>query len=371
MKKNIYAILLLGLAVTACNDDYTEWYQDEVPEAEANAPMEKLQNVMVEPFVSSVIVSWDKPASEQYYYTLLSWTDGNGVVQNRKISKYSVDPENPNRIRSVVGGFTDTNTYNFTLTACSYSGVQSEPVPASAAPQPSDAAKDYVLSTVTLTNDVESAIVNWKNEIGATINLVFTYVDKSGKTQTATFDASVPKTEVIKNLPIEKTTVVTCKAVDPALQIETEPVTFDVDPLLTEWDIYKEGTNYICTTLWSNPGPTNMCDIVYKNDTKNEFTVTTTGGDPYCWWKNTTPLGNKFVMRYKSNKGFTFQIFLSFPPDGNIAPTIKLNKTSEWETVEWDLTGKFGEWQGGLIYPRFDWGSESGIIIEVRNAHFE
>lgn len=373
MKKNIFGILLIGLAVTACDDDYTTWYQEEVPSEVANAPMEKLQNVLVEPFVTSVIVSWDKPASDQYYYTLLSWVDGTGTTQNRKISKYSVDPENPNRIRAIVGGFTDTNTYNFTLTACSYSGVQSEPALASAAPQSGEAAKEYILSTVTVGSDVESAIINWKNEISATMNLVVEYVDKYGKSQSVTFDATVPKTEKIEKLPVEKTTVLNIKAVDPVYEIETEPAQFDVEPLLTQWDYYDAGINYICRALWSNPTPTNNCTITYKDEErKNEFTVTTTGGDPYCWWLNTTPLTtNKFVMRYKSNQNTELQIFMSFPPSPNNAPKTKLKKTENWETLEWDLSGsENGPWEPN-IFPRFDWGNDKGLVLEVRNAHFE
>lgn len=373
MKKNIYAILLLGVAMTACNEDYTEWYQEEVPEAEANAPMEKLQNVKVEPFVTSVIVSWDKPASDQYYYTILSWVDGNGQVQNRKISKYSEDPENPARIRAIVGGFTDTNTYEFSLVACSFAGVKSEPTIASAAPQSGEAAKDYILSTVTVTNDVESAIINWKNEINATITLEVAYTDKYGKAKTATFDATVPKSEVIEQLPIEKTTVLNIKAIDPTYEIETSPAQYEVEPLLTQWDYYDAGINYICRALWSNPTPTNNCTIEYwDEERKNEFTVTTTGGDPYCWWFNTTPLTtNKFVMRYKSNQNSELQIFMSFPPSAANAPKTKLKKTSNWETLEWDLSGsENGPWEPN-IFPRFDWGNDKGLVLEVRNAHFE
>lgn len=378
MKKNIFGILLVGLAFTACDDDYTTWYQDEVPEAEANAPVEPLQNPKIEPFVSSVIVSWDKPANPQYYYTLLSWVDGKGQLQNRKISKYSVDPENPGRVRAIVGGFTDTNEYEFTLVACSYAGVQSAPVTAKAAPQSSEMAKDYVLSTVTVANDVESAIVSWKNEINVPVTLQVDYIDKYGDAQTATYDATLPMSETIKNLPIEvldkdkaERGTLTIKAIDPESKAETDPVVFDVNPLKTKWDTADPSWLYIGRELWSNPDPTNMCTITYNNDDKTEFTVVSTGGDPYFWWKNTTPLGTKFVMRYKASQATDFQIFLSFPPSAAIAPTTTLKKTDYWETLEWDLTGKFGEWAGGMIYPRFDWGSQSGVTIHVRNAHFE
>ena len=371
MKKNIFGILLAGLALTACNDDYTEWYQEEVPAEEANAPMEPLQNPKVEPFVSSVIVSWDMPASSQYYYTLLSWVDGNGQLQNRKISKYSVDPENPGRVRSIVGGFTDTNEYEFTLVACSYAGIQSAPVQAKAAPQSSEMAKDYVLSTVSVANDVEAAVLTWKNEIGVPVNLQVDYTDKYGAEKSVTYDATLPMSETIKNLPIEMTTVLTVKAIDPESKTETDAVTFDVDPLLTKWDIADPSWLYIGRELWSNPTPTNLCDITYDNEDKTEFTIVTTGSDPYFWWKNTTPLGTKFVMRYKCSKPTDFQIFLSFPPDGKIAPVTRLKQTEGWETLEWDLTGQFGQWDGGLIYPRFDWGSQKDVTIKVRNAHFE
>jgi len=371
MKKNIFGILLAGLAITACNDDYTEWYQDEVPEAEANVPMEKLQNPKVEPFVSSVIVSWDMPASPQYYYTLLSWVDNNGKLQNRKISKYSVDPDNPRRVRSIIGGFSDTNEYEFTMIACSYAGIQSEPVTAKAAPQSSEMAKDYVLSTVTVDNGVESAIINWKNEIGATVSLKIDYVNKYGKDKSVTYDATTPTTEVIEELPIEKTTVLSITAIDNETKAETDPITAEVEPLLTKWDVADPSWLYIGRELWSNPEPTNLCTITYDNADKTEFTIYTTGSDPYFWWKNTTPLGTKFVMRYKSSKAIDFQIFLSFPPDGKIAPVSRLKKTDAWETLEWDLTGKFGTWDKGLIYPRFDWGSAKGVTVQVRNAHFE
>jgi hypothetical protein len=130
MKKNIFGILLLGLMAVGCSDDYTDMYQEPIEGADEQ--MVALQNVQCEPFVSSVIFSWDKPTSAAYYYTLVSWIDANGNQAYKKISKYSEDPDDPTRIRAIVGGFTDTNTYTFTLVACSTSGNQSEPVQVSA-----------------------------------------------------------------------------------------------------------------------------------------------------------------------------------------------------------------------------------------------
>jgi hypothetical protein len=64
---------------------------------------------------------------------------------------------------------------------------------------------------------------------------------------------------------------------------------------------------------------------------------------------------------------------LEFPPTGvaQYCPKATLKKTDNWETLEWDLSGHFGTWQSGYIFPRFDWGAVSGVTIQVRNAHFE
>ena len=66
---------------------------------------------------------------------MVSYVDAAGQTVNRKVSKYSVDAETPGRARALIGGFTDTNEYEFTLTAYSYAGNASTPVTVKGTPE--------------------------------------------------------------------------------------------------------------------------------------------------------------------------------------------------------------------------------------------
>jgi hypothetical protein len=204
---------------------------------------------------------------------------------NRKVSKYSVDAETPGRARALIGGFTDTNEYEFTLTAYSYAGNASTPVTVKGTPEDRSRAKDYLVETVTFDPQVEAVNINWTNELNADVNLVLIsldYFNIKGKVDEIVreVEATTPHVEVIDNLPIETDIEVKYYMVDNETgeKSETKTATFQVLP--TIYDIYDAAVTYIPESYYG----INMMTIDW-NETKNEFHILTSGNDPYVYTK--------------------------------------------------------------------------------------
>ncbi len=366
-----------------CGEDYAD------TDIVADAPMAPVQNVEATSFVSSVILTWDLPENDQYYYTMVSYVDASGQTVNRKVSKYSVDAETPGRARALIGGFTDTNEYEFTLTAYSYAGNASTPVTVKGTPEDRSRAKDYLVETVTFEPQVEAVNINWTNELNADVNLVLIsldYFNIKGKVEEVVreVEATTPHVEVIDNLPIETDIEVKYYMVDNETgeKSETKTATFQVLP--TIYDIYDAAVTYIPESYYG----INMMTIDW-NETKNEFHILTSGNDPYVYTKMpATPAGTTLIFRYRSKKNITnFEIFLNGRAPGGPNEVIYqapdgykgLRLTNGyWKTVVWDLSdaqkNKFDFINNTATNQnriRIDFGSQNTRELWFRNMHWE
>lgn len=383
MKTKPYIALALATLCCACGDDYAD------TDIVRDAPMEPLQNVQAQSFVSSVILTWDLPASDQYYYTLVSYVDASGATVNRKVSRYSLDADNPARVRALIGGFSDTNEYEFTLTAYSFAGNASAPVTVKGTPEDRSRAKDYLVETVTFEPQVEAVNISWTNELNADVTLVLTSLDYFNTSGTVgelvrEVDASTPHVEVIDNLPVETDIEVSYYMVDNTTgeQSATKTATFQVLP--TIYDIYDPAIMYIPDSQYG----INQMTIEW-NDTKNEFHVKTSGSDPYIYTQMPgTPTGTKLVFRYRSDRNITnFEVFLNGrAPGGDNEVVYKapdgyngLRRTNlYWKTVVWDLSdaqkSKFdfiNDTETNKNRIRLDFGGQNNRELFFRNMHWE
>lgn len=362
MKKHILFLIFISFGVWGCDDAH-----------ENLISLEPIRNAQCEPFVASVIFSWDKPENDNYYYTLVSYQTKEGKVLKKKISKFSTAPEDPKRVRAIVGGFTDIDEYEFTLVACGYDGTVSEPITVKGIPKDKSEAKDYVISTVNVEPISEGATVSWTNETNVGVELVLNYIDKTHKEQEVRFDATETKSENITNLAIEKPVDITIYAVNKEDGNQSASQTVTITPLLTQEDQVIPGAEYILSSYY---GTLNMMTLTYNTPMKNEYTIMTSGNDPYVYTKLAQqPRGTTLVFRYKSTKKMIFQIF--FMPRGQ-APgpyqqVVTVPAAKEWTTFSYDYSAiiKKAGWGNAGDHLRLDFGSVANVQMEVRNMIFK
>lgn len=406
MKKYILPIVaVLPLLFGSCEDKYVE------TDIVTDTVMEPVAGLQADPFISSVILTWDMPENENYYYTLISYTNAEGETVSRKVSKYSVDPENENRVRALIGGFSDTNEYEFTLTNYSFANNASTSVTVKGTPQPKSMAKDYIAKSVKFTPGVESVTVNWTNELDANITLVMKWKDyfyyekkvdfDALPMNTREVDATTPHAEVINELPVETDCKVEYYIIDNESKEQSETMIGTFQVLAPAEDIYDPTVEYFPTNAYGSP---NQMTLDWLNDTNSEYKVLTQGGDPYVYTNlNGKPKGTTLVFRYKSVQNITnFEIFYK----GNAPATAKdevilyvpdkyasnakgyngLRLTNGfWKTVRVDMKPLFQEGfdYDGLWVPqpdgkivnrnriRIDFGGQNNRELYFRNMHFE
>lgn len=378
MKKYIL-FPVLALMLAACGEDYAE--KGLVKDSD----IDPVIGAEATPFVGAVILGWDIPETSEYYYTMVEYTDANGETVKKKVSKYSVDPENPNRIKTTIGGFTDTNEYTFTLTHYTFAGNPSEKITVSAAPEDRHKAKDYLVKDITFEPIVEGFNMRWKNDLDAKVKIVYEYLDITDERMTKEVDATVPKVESVERVPIETDIVINYYMVDLETEEKSETLTKTIQVLPTVYDIYDPTVTYIPDSYYG----INMCTVEW-NDTKNEYVVKTSGTDPFIYTQLPgAPTGNKLVFRYKTEKNITgIEIFLNgrapapansaaFP--GIINPATGklykgLPKTKYWMTVVWDLSKdlptKYDE-AANKNKIRIDFGGQNTRELHIRNMHWE
>lgn len=108
MKKIIYLILIACSAIfLSCKEDSGMTKDGDIV----------LSNLTAEPRIGAVVLKWDNPSASDYYYATVTYTNASGEEVKQKVSVYSVDSEKGEGHTSVrIGGFSDTNTYEFTVT---------------------------------------------------------------------------------------------------------------------------------------------------------------------------------------------------------------------------------------------------------------
>ncbi len=390
MKKNLFISLFVALLACSCGEDYRD--NDVVK----NVNVDPVQNLEATPYVGAVILNWDLPENDQYYYSLVSYVDSEGNKVDRKVSKYSIDSQNPNRIRAVIPGFTDVNEYEFTVTAYSYAGNNSAPVTVKAAPEDKSKAKDYIVKTVKFTPGVESAKITWENELDADLTLVVLHYDyyNPGKPTTeleSKFDAKLPKVEVINDLPIEEDIEMRYYMIDNETQEVSETLTQTFQVEVPVEHIYDPSISYVFTNFFNAAMMT-----AEFNETLNEFTVTSSGTDAYTYSKfDQNPTGTILVFRYKSETNIkNLRLYLDYPPskmvqykdytvhDPNGYDGLR-NTNGYWRTVRWNLTSAckntFNFMDPSTINTsasskrimRLDPNKQNGKVHTFRNMHWE
>ena len=181
MKRLLYilGIVVLFSAMTSCNRD----------DNSGGGSINPVTDVQVTPYYGSVILNWSVPIDEDYYYTLVSYVNAEGKKVNKKISCY--DTKSTGRTEAIIGGFKDENTYTFTLTSYNLAGAASESVNISGTPKSTEAAKDYIVTTVKAASAVQGAEVSWTNETGVENYLIVSFLDGKGVRKEKKFNATV------------------------------------------------------------------------------------------------------------------------------------------------------------------------------------
>lgn len=386
MKKNLFISLFIALLIWSCGEDYRD--NDVVK----SVTVEPVQNLEANPYVGAVILNWDLPENDQYYYSVVSYTDDSGNKIDRKISKYSIDSENPGRVRAVIPGFTTSKEYEFTVTAYSYSGDASSSVSIKATPDDKSKAKDYLVKTVKFEPGVESAKITWENELDADMKLVVLHYDyyKPGAPKTvleSEFDATTPKVEVIDNLPIEENIEVRYCMIDKETELSSDTLTqiFQVEAPVEHF--YDPSIPYVFTSTMGSPW---QCSLDF-NETGNEFTLTSSGTDAYFYSQfSQAPAGTILVFRYKSNTNIkNLRLYYSYPP-GPYMEQYKdytvhdpkgydglRNTNGYWRTVRWNLSKACKKYN--FMDPnndsknrmRLDPNKQTGKVHTFRNMHWE
>lgn len=364
MKKHILLLIFISLCCFSCDDD----------DNAGSGSIGPVSNVTSTSFIGSVILNWTNPTDDNLYYVLVSYTNSAGETVHKKVDKYSLNTEG--RAESTVGGFTDTNEHQFTLTAYNYTGGYSSSVTVSGTPQGRESAMDYVIETVTMEGASSAAQIAWTNESGVGVNLIVTYTDYKDVEQTETINATSSGQRTLSGT-ITETTDFHVVAVNIEDGATSEEKVFSITPEVDPNDIIYDDIDYITFGSGAN-------QLTYSQDNPDnpyEYTFVTTGGDPYinCNGLNQAIAGTTLVFRYKSTAAFTLELFWCDAGGGaaggrSTAVSVPANNTGLWQTFEYDYSSDMTthSWAGGVgDFARFDWGSNSDVTINVKNIHFE
>jgi hypothetical protein len=194
MKKHILFLAMASLCLFfACNDDNDK------------GSVSPVSNVTATPNIGSVVLTWANPPEADYYYTLVTYQNSAGEQVQKKVSKYSFG-ETAGHTRAVIGGFEDTNTYTFTLTAYNAQGASSSEVTVDGTPQDANMAYFYIVNTITVNPLVQGGRIRWENEYQVPIYVNISYRDGKGNTKTERI-LSAKTDSIVAASFIEETTI--------------------------------------------------------------------------------------------------------------------------------------------------------------------
>lgn len=359
MKKYILFIMFISLFIYGCDDDDKN-----------KGNIDPVSNVECTPFIGSVTLNWTNPADSDYYYTLISYRNSQGENVNKKVSKYNAD--DTNNVSVVVGGFTDTEEHDFVLTSHGYSGSSSSSVTVKGVPLGIEKAKDYVIETVEMESASDGAKVSWTNETFVGVDLIVSYLDKKNVKQEVTIDATQTGIYTVTGFVAEtKLTVFAVNQRDDSKSVEKE---FMITPITDPDDVVYADVEYV--TFQANMN--DMTLVASNPDNTNEYTIVTTGGDPYIYSNGLAAVkeGSTIVFRYKSTKSVKLQIFWCTPSSGPSeanSTTIEFPAADEWTTFEQDYTTGMATvgWGNSGDYMRCDFGTNADVTINIRNIRFK
>lgn len=222
MKKYLIFLTTLLTFASACNeDDAKRGGMAPVTEAEC------------ESFIGSVRMTWKAPAGEDYYYTTVSWLNAAGQRAYKKVSRFGMAADGTTT--TYVGGFSDTNEYEFTLVAHGYSGADSEPVVVRGTPLDISGAADYVMESVAFEPTEAGARLSWVNDTEVGVWLYLSYINGLGMYMDEEVDASTTGSYTVSDLT-GTTQIIVC-AENMADGRRTSERSFEVTPVVDPRDV--------------------------------------------------------------------------------------------------------------------------------------
>ncbi len=125
-----------------------------------------------------------------------------------------------------------------------------------------------------------------------------------------------------------------------------------------------------------NMNKTNQLTI--SQTTANEYTINTTGGDPYvsttAFEKDLAPDSVVFTFQYRANQAINdLQLFFATPlTEARSLHAGSLSAAAEWATYSVTLKNERTKFNWGKTgnYLRVDFGTNAGITIHIRNLYF-
>lgn len=333
----IAAVITLSLA--SCTDDDDNGCTGAVSPVSA---------VDCTPFIGSVIVSWQQPADEAFYYTLITYTDSEGRTVNKKVSRFAAGDDG--MARTIITGFTDENQHTFTLTAFASDGSHSEPVSASCTPQAASGAAQYVLDSVTFTSTIDGARMDWVNETEIPVAIFVEYTNAAGMYIDDDFDATESGSHTFTDLGFSDTEFTVYAEIDDASDnpARSTTATHTCAPAVDPRDIIS---------IWYDPNRTQPVNFDFGCV---GMTIEKTGEDQYRLVMDTSaperyfivePLGTALrrtdialTFDYKSTDNCALTL-LYYPFDwGTIGQNYhnvgELWKATDWTTATFDLESK-------------------------------
>lgn len=332
----LLSALVASMSLCSCSDDGN------------NAPgaMEPVSGVECTPFIGSVIVQWNSPADQNYYYTLLTYTNSQGEVVNKKVSCYSADATGITK--AVLTGFTDIDPHTFTLTAFGFDGASSRPVTASCAPQSHTGAAQYVLDSVTFTPTESGARMEWVNDTEIPVTLYVTYTNSSGMYMDLDFDASASGVHDFTDLGFNDTEFTVYAGLDADDTVVSDKKLFTCAPEVDPRDIIPFTYDFNRTVPVNFDFGVVGMTIEQTGENQYRMVMDTNAPERYIIWEplgqpiRRTDLAVTFDYRSSDNCALTF---LYYPFDwGTIAQNYhdidELWTAPEWRTVSFDIESK-------------------------------
>ena len=210
MKKIIYLILI------ACSAIFLSCKEDSGMTKDGDLSLSFLE---AEPRIGAVVLMWGNPSDADYYYSMVTYTNSEGETVSQKVSVYSVYPDVNTPASMVrIGGFSDTDTYEFTVTPYTSDGRYGESKSVSCTPEDASKAFKYITGTVEAKPTVEGGVVSWKNDYDVPVTVTITYKNLAGETITETRKGSEDGS--VEIFPFVDKTNVTITATDESGKVQ-------------------------------------------------------------------------------------------------------------------------------------------------------
>lgn len=142
-----------------------------------DTPPAKVTNVSSNSGPGEVYLSWTNPESSSFMYTKIEYTDANGELKYRLLSKERA-------ARDTIRGFATTDPIQFSIYSCSVRGTHDGFVEYTASPDAP--AFSQVAEAMNILPDLGGIIVSGKNEFAAPVYIVLNYQLASNSSMSGT-----------------------------------------------------------------------------------------------------------------------------------------------------------------------------------------